>query len=170
MKSLDIANAFIESYPDSTDLTNLKLNKLVFYSQVEHIRRHGSPLFDDAIEAWQFGPVEPMVYREFKGYGRRPITSPSDHASLDGRSLAIVRHVADSYGRLSAFDLVNFSHRPGSAWSLVYDPSCDREITVEDIIGSEDMNGLAGLSMTVVSAMDSFVESIPNAMRMLENG
>ena len=68
MKSIDVANAFIFRYGRNNLITNLKLNKLVFYAQVESLKKHGVPLFSDEIQAWEYGPVEPMVYRAFKKY------------------------------------------------------------------------------------------------------
>lgn len=169
MKSLEIANTFILRHGEGLGLTNLKLNKLVYYAQVESIRENGSPLFDDAVEAWQYGPVEPAVYREFKRFGRSAVRPEPSARPVLGRAADIVDRVAATYGRLSAFDLVSFSHRPGSAWSIVYDPRRDREITVRDIMGSDDIKGFPGFGGSVESAMSSFAGSIPNAMRLLEN-
>lgn len=170
MRSLDIANIFIGRHGEDIALTNLTLNKLVYYAQVEAIRENGLPLFDDRIEAWQYGPVEPAVYHEFKKYGRSRISSVSGRVKADARSIAIVDRVAATYGKMSAFELVSFSHREGGAWRAVYDSSSDREITIDDIRASDDMKGFAAAGRSVESVIESFVGSIPNAMRMLENG
>ena len=73
MNALSIANYIVNNWSDKIEITNLKLNKLVYYSYVESLRKLGRPLFDDAIEAWQYGPVEPAVYQAFSSYGRNPI-------------------------------------------------------------------------------------------------
>lgn len=169
MKSLDIAHAFINRCDASLELTNLKLNKLVYYAQVESIRRSGALLFDDAIEAWRHGPVEPMVYHAFKQCGRSCVPTLCYTRDVEGSVDEIVRCVADTYGRLSAFDLVSLSHREGGAWSLVYRSDADVPITREVIEQSEDIKGFPGFSSTLERGIREAYESIPNALKLLEN-
>lgn len=80
MLALTIANMLI-TYPH-THLysTNMKINKLVYFAQVECLRIHRHRLFDEPIQAWECGPVEPSVYAAFKEYGPNRITAP---ASID---------------------------------------------------------------------------------------
>lgn len=169
MESIDIANALIIGYGDKLALTNLKLNKLVYFAQVESIRDDGSALFDDRVEAWQFGPVTRAVYDAFKRYGRGVVTAPSGSVDIGSRSGRIIAHVASTYGKMSAFDLVALSHREGGAWSNVYSPYADNPITVEDIKHSVDMDGFPGLAGTVAESIDSVASSIPNALKLLRN-
>ena len=48
------------------DLTNMKLNKLLYFAQGYYLKKYGRPLFDNAIEAWEHGPVVPEVYSAYK--------------------------------------------------------------------------------------------------------
>lgn len=43
-------------------LTNLKLQKLLYYQQGFHLAVFGIPLFNEDVEAWMYGPVVPDVY------------------------------------------------------------------------------------------------------------
>ena len=43
-------------------MTNMKLQKMLYYQQGFHLAYFGTPLFDKDIEAWMFGPVVPSVY------------------------------------------------------------------------------------------------------------
>lgn len=169
MKSIDIAYAFLSGHGASLELTNLKLNKLVYYAQVESLRRTDALLFDDAIEAWRYGPVEPMVYHTFKQFGRGIVPECPQTSRLDSSVCEIVQYVADTYGRLSAFDLVNMSHREGGAWSLVYRSDVDVPITREVIERSEDIKGFPGFARTLERGIQEAYESIPNALKLLEN-
>lgn len=169
MQSIDIANAFIARHGYEIEITNLKLNKLVYYAHVESIRQGNGPLFDDAVEAWQYGPVEPSVYHTFKTSGRQRIEQPSSKPKKSDSVKKIISLVAETYGKLSAFDLVTFSHREGGAWSRVYSPGADNPITVADIMASDDMDGFPGVSGTIVNALDDVAKSIPNTLRLLEN-
>lgn len=69
MKAIDVAGMFIQRHGDSIHLTNLSLNKLVYFAQVESIRRTGEPLFDDEVQAWNYGPVEPEYIALSKSMG-----------------------------------------------------------------------------------------------------
>lgn len=169
IKSLDVAYAFIARHGDSLALTNLKLNKLVYFAQVESLRQRGVELFDDAIEAWEYGPVEPAVYHEFKRFGKSAIRDCGCGTKLAYEEAQIVDYVARNYGTMTAFDLVSLSHRDGGAWSRVFDPRVDRIIGSRDIIDSVDFRGIGGVSETFEAGMRGVMRAIPNALMMLEN-
>ncbi len=40
----------------------MKLHKLLYYAAGWHLGFTGEPLFDEDIEAWQYGPVVPSIY------------------------------------------------------------------------------------------------------------
>ncbi|MFD2419431.1 Panacea domain-containing protein [Amycolatopsis pigmentata] len=50
---------------DEATLSNLKLQKLLYYAQGHYLALTGRPLFDDEIQAWSHGPVVPAVYRQW---------------------------------------------------------------------------------------------------------
>ena len=47
-------------------ITNLKLQKLVYYAQAWHLANFDKPLFDAKFEAWVHGPVIPGLYEEYR--------------------------------------------------------------------------------------------------------
>jgi len=62
-------------------LTNMKLNKLVYYAQAWHLAIFSTPLFTDEIEAWVHGPVVRSVYDLYRRFKWTPInieTQPSE--------------------------------------------------------------------------------------------
>ena len=71
----DAAKYFLSKETDifSEPMTHLKLQKLVYYAQCYHIAEYGESLFDEQFEAWAHGPVSPVLYQEFRGYGYNPI-------------------------------------------------------------------------------------------------
>lgn len=169
MRALAVANTFIAGHGSELMLTNLVLNKLVYYAQVESLRRTGRPLFDDPIQAWQYGPVEEEVYATFSSHGRGRITAPVGQVADDAETSRIVAGTVERYGFLTAFDLVAFSHREGSAWRNVYVPGRRREITVEDILASDDGVVLPEKDGTFASNLDDVSRKWPNTFRMLRN-
>ncbi len=69
-----IANYFIDLAKVSGDkLTPMKLQKLVYYAMGWFAGYTGKPLVDEAVEAWQYGPVFSSLYHEFKQFGSGPI-------------------------------------------------------------------------------------------------
>ena len=168
MEALNVANYIIDYWSDKFEITNLKLNKLVYYSQVESLRKYNRPLFDDIVEAWQYGPVEPVVYHTCSSYGRNCITKSSDLAILDGTSQKLIDSGMDKLGMLTAFDLFTLSHKPDGAWESVYSPNRDNPITPEAILASNDGLDINDV-VTIDQAVQSTIAAMPNALRLLEN-
>ena len=54
-------------------MTNMKLQKMLYYQQGFHLAYFGTPLFEEDIEAWMYGPVVPSVYEKYKGFGQQGI-------------------------------------------------------------------------------------------------
>lgn len=170
MKSVDVANMFIARHGGEMRLTNLSLNKLVYFAQVESLRALGRPLFDDDVEAWDYGPVEPEVYRAFKGCGSSIVREQArggDGVTASPEETAVVDTVAERYGRLTAFDLVEITHRTGSAWSRRYRRGANAKITADDIRLSADMEGRVDFDSTLSAGIRSVQERWPNALRLL---
>lgn len=127
-KAIDAANFFIDlanADPDEC-MTNLRVNKLLYFAQGWSLVRLGKPLFKDDIQAWKYGPVVPNVYQEYKKYGRERITKTSDDYSADKFSsdeLELLLDVAREYGKYSSSGLVAMTHEKNTPWSLVYSPA-----------------------------------------------
>lgn len=170
MKALDIAYAFVNEYGTSHCITNLKLNKLVYFAQVLSLKKGHGPLFDDEIEAWEYGPVVRSVYREFKRFGSRPIAPCKGRRPLDKRSSDIVVEVMASLGGLSAFDLVEIAHKKGGAWERAYYPGADNVISDRLILDSDDLSEAGKLyDGSFAEAVYEVEKKWPNALRLLED-
>lgn len=114
-------------------ITNLALQKLLYFAHGIHLTKTKRPLVSGYFEAWQYGPVHPAVYRAFKPSGAAPIVNraiakdpltgkirdlptPRDMAVID-----LVSDVMRSYGHLPSGRLVDLSHAPKSPWSVIVD-------------------------------------------------
>nr|WP_314546725.1 type II toxin-antitoxin system antitoxin SocA domain-containing protein [uncultured Massilia sp.] len=97
---------------DDIGLSNLKLQKLLYYSQGFHLALYGTPLFEEQIEAWTHGPVCPPIYREYKRYGSSPIDVapevPGDALTEDQAEL--LEEVFSVFGQFSAWKLRDMTH------------------------------------------------------------
>ena len=73
LKSYDVALYFLfraRELEAGDTISNLKMQKLLYYAQGHFLATYKKPLFDDKIEAWKYGPVVKEVYDKFKIYGR----------------------------------------------------------------------------------------------------
>lgn len=97
-----------------SEITNLKLQKLLYYAQAWNLAFTGKPLFIESVEAWVHGPVVPTVFRRFRDYRWRTINSPVVQCEDDSvRKLAAA--VLDAYGKFDATQLERLTHHE-SPW------------------------------------------------------
>ncbi len=72
-----VANFFIEkARKEETPLSNMHLQKMIFFAHAIYFKGTGKPLFSDPVVAWQHGPVIESLYHELKHYGKGNITEP----------------------------------------------------------------------------------------------
>lgn len=57
---------------EADPLTNLRLQKLLYYAQAWSMVVRGSDLFPEGLQAWRFGPVVPEVYHHCKAKEPEP--------------------------------------------------------------------------------------------------
>lgn len=112
-------------------VTNLKLQKLLYLAQAYYLAKIGRPLFSDRIEAWEFGPVIPEVYHEFKKFGSSPIIHERDESKIYDEDKENLNRVWDAFGGYSASRLVDITHAH-DPWKKAYE-SADNEIDNEAI-------------------------------------
>lgn len=68
--ALDVAKYVIShEHEKGREISNLRLQKLLYFVQAKILVETGNPFFDDAIEAWDYGPIVPAVYHKYKIYG-----------------------------------------------------------------------------------------------------
>lgn len=120
-KVKDIARKIIaQSNPDYGDIiTNMKLQKMLYYMQGFHLAFFDEPLFDDEIEAWMYGPVVPSVYEEYKDSGSAGLELNQEEVilSLNEEEEDIFNQVYEAYGQFSALKLMNMTHAE-APWRL----------------------------------------------------
>jgi uncharacterized phage-associated protein len=114
-------------------LTNLRINKLLFFIHAESLKHRPEGLVRNHFEAWQFGPVIRPVFDAFKGYKESPITAPAlylDYATgktvpvpfddIQPADIEIIKREFQNYSRFSTGQLVSLSHEVGGPWDTIY--------------------------------------------------
>lgn len=114
-KALDIAKKLIfkaqNDEPNGGErLTNLKLQKLLYYQQGFHLAFFGTPLFAEDVEAWMYGPVVPAVDDEYSAYGSSALPEVKEPVSLSENEEELFNEVYDAYREFSAIGLMNRTH------------------------------------------------------------
>ena len=94
------------------NLSNLKLQKLLYYAQGFHLAVMRRELFDSPIAAWKYGPVVESVYHDFKQYRAGAIPKPDgfDPESIATDTREILDEVFEVYGQFSALRLMEMTH------------------------------------------------------------
>lgn len=92
-------------------LSNLKLQKLLYYAQAWHLALHDRALFSDDFQAWVHGPVLPSQYHRFKAAAWMPIAEPVAEPSLPRRVTAFLDEILDIFGTETAIALEMMTHR-----------------------------------------------------------
>ena len=92
-------------------MTNLRLQKLVYYAQAWHLAITGRPLFAEEFQAWIHGPVVPELYSTYSTYTLSPLPRPDGpFPSLDGETESVLDEVWNVYGQFTAKHLEDMTH------------------------------------------------------------
>lgn len=114
-------------------ITNLALQKLLYFAHGLFLIETKRPLVSGYFEAWQYGPVHSAAYKAFRSAGSERIEFRAKAQDLvTGKLTEIAEpddptvrrhiiHVLSSYGRLSPGRLVDVSHAKGSPWHFIVD-------------------------------------------------
>ena len=133
-------------------VSNLKLQKLLYFIQAYFLtnKKDNTPCFDEKIEPWDFGPVVPEAYHEYKQYGSGDIPNIESYILFDEDDIwnskrvgftdniikdedkVLIDKVIDKFADYSATDLVSLTHRQ-SPWFDAYEPHQNNEITIDAI-------------------------------------
>lgn len=116
-----IANWFVtRAQRDGKTLSIMSLLKLTYIAHGWHLETQNLPLFSNRIEAWQYGPVVPDVYRDFRRQGinvSTPVNS-APNVELSKEDEDFLEQIYSIYGRLAPFQLSDITHVPGGPWDI----------------------------------------------------
>lgn len=127
-------------------ISNLKLQKILYFVQAKFLTEMPYPCFSENIEAWNFGPVVPQIYNEYKRYGSGHIPKietyfkynkddyfsmkkyyyTPDVISVDDQPL--ITSMVDTCSHYSASQLVTITHKQ-APWRNAFSPYLNNVIT-----------------------------------------
>jgi uncharacterized phage-associated protein len=114
----DVASYFIDlANQTEATVSNLKLQKLVYYAQAWYLAIHGTPLFEEDFQAWVHGPVIPVLYQKYKTFGWQSIkqeaikqVTTGSHLDLSSDVLSFLSEIAQEYLACDARELEQMTH------------------------------------------------------------
>ena len=120
----------------------MKLQKLIYFAHGWFLALTEKPFIDEHPEAWNYGPVIPRVYHEFKSFGRSSITRRATTLhGIDLRKAEIsepklpddpdvekfLERIWEVYGGMSGVQLSNMTHIGDSAWDKAHKGAAGRK-------------------------------------------
>ena len=148
---LDVSR-YIINYSNKKDygISNLKLQKVLYFVQAYFLIQTGHPCFKEKIEAWDFGPVVPVAYSEFKGFAGMDIPTVKSYIvfdendiwntkriefeenCIDNEDKVLINKVVDKFSDYSATDMVKLTQHQ-TPWVDAIHSNLSNEITNESI-------------------------------------
>lgn len=119
MKSIhDIADYIIKKNDyGCSDISMLKLQKLLYYAQAYYLANYKKPLFNEEFQAWVHGPVNREIFDRFKETHSlysiatcKDLRIGFDEEILSNKEREYIDDFLNSFGHLSGTDLEVMSH------------------------------------------------------------
>lgn len=137
MNAVDIAKYIVDKcIADDRLITNLAVQKILFFIQKEFLKQTGNVAFYDEIQAWKYGPVVPAAYRVFCGFGAKPIFfNVKDYdENFPKEAKKIIDDITTERREVDVFKLVRETHKENGAWKKAYEKGSGTVITKEMIL------------------------------------
>jgi uncharacterized phage-associated protein len=146
-ESKAIANYFLDCAGRSgKKLDPMQIQKLAYFAHGWHLAACNAALIDEMVEAWQYGPVIPSLYHEFKSFGKSPVTRKASKIELVGEgddwdckfvepklgeedldTRRFLGLIWNGYGQLTGIQLSNLTHELGSPWYVTWQEAKGRK-------------------------------------------
>ncbi|GER00806.1 hypothetical protein JCM17845_14290 [Iodidimonas gelatinilytica] len=122
--SISVANYLLTLAEESdATLTPMQVLKLVYIAHGWNLGLYGKPLIKEEIQAWQYGPVIPRLYKLIKKFRSNPVQGPlsgvQEH-DLKDKEKDLIKQVFKIYGKKTGPALSRLTHQAGSPWALTY--------------------------------------------------
>ena len=114
-----VSNYFIErGKKDDRPFTPMQIQKLIFFAHGWMLAIHDRELLNREFEAWQYGPVMPVVYYNLSYYGGNLVDKPllAHPQPFDEKEDDVLDQVYDLYGEFDGIRLSNMTHVREGPW------------------------------------------------------
>lgn len=134
---LDVAQYIIRRcHSQGRSISNLKLQKILYFVQAQYLVETGNRCFREEIEAWDFGPVVPEAYHYYKAYGSANIPTfrrlDEKKEIILSKDRLVINEIIDECSHRSASALVQITHNQ-APWKDNYVPGRNNTIPTSEI-------------------------------------
>lgn len=130
------------AYENEESITNLKLQKILYFLYGSYYAMTCEELFSDSFEAWAYGPVVRSSYINYSIFGAETIPPHNNYLNLlfdkevgynselneqfyiklfNDKTMDLINDTLDVLIKLPAMKLVEISHKEGGPWSKFYE-------------------------------------------------
>ena len=110
--ALEVAKYVINhEHEQGREISNLRLQKLLYFVQAKVLVETGNPCFDDVMEAWDYGPVVPIVYHRYKIFGSLDIKIPATSVELEYGTKNLIDAMLNYCWNYPTYQLVEITHK-----------------------------------------------------------
>lgn len=115
-------------------ITNLILQKMLYYIQGYYLKKYNEPIFDNTMEAWQYGPVVPDVYFIYKDNRSEVIrgVTMKDESSISKDDKIFLNSLLQQLIKINPWSLVRKTHSE-SPWEKNFVNGMNVEISISDM-------------------------------------
>lgn len=125
-KAIDVAKIFIKENIDGLNNSlngNMKMNKLLYFSQLISLAMENETLFDDDMYAFEKGVVVESVRKEYKNnYSKLIEECSSFNMELNKKEKNIIEITKDIFGSIDSNELSELTHQH-EIWKYYYSKS-----------------------------------------------
>lgn len=128
-----VANYFLDrAVRCGVPVTAMTLLKVLYFGHAWHLVRFDAPLVGQPFEAWQYGPVNRVVYDQIKRFGSAAIKEKLKVfdprlcqfvyacGKFDVVTVELMDSIFDYYSKFHAFVLSDLTHEKGSPWDVIW--------------------------------------------------
>ena len=124
-------------------ISNFHLQKTLYYIQLCFIRMFDKVAFRDVFEAWQYGPVIPLIYDKYKFFGCGPICQLFPTISdifWNEEEKQLIDDVIEVCSSMDPWDLVDSVCMQGGPWDKAQKKRECSEIALTEMYKYAKMN------------------------------
>ncbi len=166
LSMIDCLNAaryfIVRAYEDGieAEMTNMKVQKLLYYSQSLNLALYNEPLFDEQIQAWRYGPVCPPAYRFYSEFEAKQLPIPGKEflSEIPDEKKKLLEGIWGYFGGYHAYRLSDMTHGE-FPWKKARKGLLPQASSTEPIL-LEDMKALGYQKLDIIERENPVYESV----------
>lgn len=131
-------------------MPTMKMQKLVYYTNIECLKQTGEFLFPEDFQAWSVGPVCPQLFGKHRGLFAINIDDFRQRCPkarlLKEPYLSMARKIVAQYGQFTGRELSEQFKQPGTPWTQArgnlesYDPGTEKNTITKEMLRAYYLN------------------------------